>query len=272
MNLSKVSILWIIIDCICIVIFLIYIKYRYKYITMLSLFKYIGFAFMVILCLASVAIFINESYKNNCGYVTCWDSGDLLLFYGNLVSAFATIVALIGTIRFTKSINDRERKERIAPCLYFEAEPVTKECAILKNDVIFMSYTKFGIASSPVPLSGLGIEVEGVDSKVKSVKAIVFIEYIVKNIGAGAAKDINFTINNFTAIKFTLPVNYEKKFIITFNKNLFNKEGTDFEFTFTYSDIQSLDSYRQVDIRRFYNDNVLVMYPGNIIQPKNQNK
>ncbi|MCI1960202.1 MAG: hypothetical protein LKJ25_11350 [Clostridia bacterium] len=267
MNLSKVSILWIIIDCICIVIFLIYIKYRYKYITMLSLFKYIGFAFMAILCLASVAIFINESYKNNSGYVTCWDSGDLLLFYGNLVSAFATIVALIGTIRFTKSMNNRERKERIAPCLYFEAEPVARESAIKKNDVIFISYTKFGIASSPVPISG--IEVEGVNSKVKSVKAKVFIEYVVKNIGVGAAKDINFTINNFTAIKFTLPVNFEKKFIIIFNKNLFNKEGTDFEFTFTYSDIQSLDSYRQVDIRRFYNDDALVMYPGNIIQPKN---
>lgn len=54
--------------------------------------------FLVVL----VPVGINEAYKNGEGYATVWTGSELLAYYGTILGATATIIALVGTISFTR--------------------------------------------------------------------------------------------------------------------------------------------------------------------------
>lgn len=61
-------------------------------------------------CILGVAVFlvalvpvgINEAYKKGGGYATVWTGSELLAYYGTILGATATIIALVGTISFTR--------------------------------------------------------------------------------------------------------------------------------------------------------------------------
>ncbi|MCM1308019.1 MAG: hypothetical protein NC223_05410 [Butyrivibrio sp.] len=55
-----------------------------------------------------VPIIINECYKANCGYITVWDSSDVLGYYGNILGSAIAIITLVATILFTKKQLQRE--------------------------------------------------------------------------------------------------------------------------------------------------------------------
>ena len=66
-------------------------------------------ALKVTLLIVALAVFIiggpfaiNEAYKAGNGYVTMWGAEDVLSYYGAILGATATIVALALTIWFTK--------------------------------------------------------------------------------------------------------------------------------------------------------------------------
>lgn len=70
---------------------------------MKSKIKYIvGIVLIVIFLTVGVPIIINEAYKTNSGYLTLWTAADVLSYYGTIIGAFSTIVALVITISFTR--------------------------------------------------------------------------------------------------------------------------------------------------------------------------
>ena len=72
--------------------------------------KIILYSVIAIALMVGVPLIINESYKMNSGYMTCWDASDVLSYYGTILGATATIIAVILTIRFSKK---QQREERI---------------------------------------------------------------------------------------------------------------------------------------------------------------
>lgn len=55
-----------------------------------------------------VPFIINELYKTGNGYITLWGAADVLAYYGTILGAVATILAVVLTIRFTKRQIQRE--------------------------------------------------------------------------------------------------------------------------------------------------------------------
>ena len=53
-----------------------------------------------------VPLIINESYKNNSGYMTLWDANDLLSYFGTVISAVGTIFIGIIAIKQSNRAND----------------------------------------------------------------------------------------------------------------------------------------------------------------------
>lgn len=65
-------------------------------------------AFLVV----EVPLIINRCYLPNKGYLTVWGGSEVLSYYGTLLGAVATIVALFSTIQFTKRQIASERHIR----------------------------------------------------------------------------------------------------------------------------------------------------------------
>lgn len=70
-------------------------------------FKVIGIILAIILVIGG-PIVINELYKTGKGYITLWGAEDMLSYYGTILGAVATVLAVIFTIRFTKKQIQRE--------------------------------------------------------------------------------------------------------------------------------------------------------------------
>ena len=69
---------------------------------------WIAFISLVVL-VVGVPILINELYKQNKGYITVWGGEDVLSYYGTLLGATATIIALYFTIKSTRAQIASER-------------------------------------------------------------------------------------------------------------------------------------------------------------------
>lgn len=55
-----------------------------------------------ILLVVLVPVGINEAYKKGDGYITVWTGSEFLSYYGTILGAVSTIIALVGTIVFTR--------------------------------------------------------------------------------------------------------------------------------------------------------------------------
>lgn len=58
--------------------------------------------------LVGIPIIINEAYKCDSGYLTLWNAADVLSYYGTIIGASSTIVALAVTISFTRNQISRD--------------------------------------------------------------------------------------------------------------------------------------------------------------------
>lgn len=74
--------------------------------------KFWGAFLFVLFLVVGVPIIINEAYKANKGYLTVWGGPEVLSYYGTLLGAAATIIALFATIRFTRRQITSERYVR----------------------------------------------------------------------------------------------------------------------------------------------------------------
>ena len=71
--------------------------------------KFIAIIISIILVsVVIIPIAINESYKYGVVYVTKWDAADVLSYYGTIIGASSTIVALVVTISFTRNQISRD--------------------------------------------------------------------------------------------------------------------------------------------------------------------
>lgn len=84
-----------------------------KYLKLLSAHKVAtGIVIGIILGIVG-PIVINQLYTHGKiygGYVTLWDAADLLQYYGTLLGASATIIAVTWTIKFTRESAEEDRK------------------------------------------------------------------------------------------------------------------------------------------------------------------
>mgnify|MGYP001081985209 CR=1 FL=1 len=55
-----------------------------------------------ILLVVLLPVGINEAYKIGEGYITVWTGSEFLAYYGTILGAVSTIIALVGTIVFTR--------------------------------------------------------------------------------------------------------------------------------------------------------------------------
>lgn len=63
---------------------------------------------IMFILIIGVPFLINEAYKAGNGYITMWSAEDVLSYYGAILGATATIVALVFTILFTKKQIQRD--------------------------------------------------------------------------------------------------------------------------------------------------------------------
>lgn len=66
--------------------------------------------FAVVLIALCIYFSINEAYKKNNGYITVWSADVALTYFGTIIGALVTVVALIVTIYFTNKTNREERE------------------------------------------------------------------------------------------------------------------------------------------------------------------
>lgn len=76
--------------------------------------KVIGILFFsMLLFIFIIPVIINEFYKNNSGYITLWDAADVLAYYGAILQAVFSMVALYITISYTRRQIKYEHIENI---------------------------------------------------------------------------------------------------------------------------------------------------------------
>lgn len=64
--------------------------------------KNVLLAIVICFLIVGVPFIINELYKIDKGYITLWGASEVLSYYGTILGATATILAVIFTIQFTK--------------------------------------------------------------------------------------------------------------------------------------------------------------------------
>lgn len=218
--------------------------------------------------IVGVPIVINELYKCDKGYITVWEGSDVLAYYGSLLGAAATIIALVVTIIFTQKNQKEERKLSVKPYLETKKYHYTDLMNISLENTICLEITSKGIkdpdrllekindakiiyhrdmhgAFSQIAKISLDTEISGI------LKKYYFCGYDIQNCGAGNAINVNLKINNKSCIPdFCVTTSEPKKFILIFDKSLL--EEPDFNECFVridleYMDIVSLAKYSQYE-------------------------
>lgn len=78
-------------------LFLIFHKSKKPYITTII---------FVCIIVIGVPLIINESYKAGKGYITMWNASHLISYFGSILGAFATIIAIILTVIHSNKENN----------------------------------------------------------------------------------------------------------------------------------------------------------------------
>lgn len=217
-------------------------------------------------CVA-VPIIINELYKTGKGYVTVWNGADVLSYYGSLLGAIATIVALICTINFTIKSQREERKLAIKPRLESKWQHYNKKIFSLSedDDIIYVNFDMTGITAQDTMTSeitsmlSLFHAAENKDTssldetfldlyKEGYLKKHLHLLYEIHNFGAGNAINAEFQINDCLIYpKFCIPTSTPKKIMLIVSEDVLDNETLDFNISITYTDICSLAKYVQTE-------------------------
>lgn len=92
--------------------------------------------FIVVVTFTIVIPFIiNEAYKKGSGYVTVWTGSEFLNYYGTILGAVATIIALVGTILFTRRQILFERYVQCETEKWKEIERLFRDAIVLAEPV-----------------------------------------------------------------------------------------------------------------------------------------
>jgi hypothetical protein len=231
------------------------------------IFKGFGWCIICVFFSIIVPIVINWLYKTSSPYPIfkmTSEAKDVLSFYGSLLGAASTVLALVLTIKFTINNQKEERKLSIKPYLQTHKYQYTKIEEIPNDKMFFLTINKGGITyqeSLPKDIKELknkhlrlknkrynkddekkSIEIE-VDEYFK--KNIVML-YEIENCGAGNAIDVEFKICEMQSIKkCCITTSVSKQLILIINGTLLTYGACHMKVCITYSDIASLGRYCQ---------------------------
>lgn len=186
-----------------------------------------------------------------------WTAGEVLVYFGAVLGAAATITVIILTIIFTQENQKAERKLSIKPHLQTEYQPIfNRDKAIeqVANRAVFVLFphNEFeGIGSTYEPPYLLKKSEEKdpqreILSTLNFSRKYYIIKYTVSNVGAGNALNLSFTINDKLVIPpFSLSVSDSKVFVILLNAELLKDKTRSLHFKYEYQDCASIAQYEQ---------------------------
>lgn len=207
-----------------------------------------------------------------------WDGKDVLSFYGSILGAVATIVALTTTIKFTRENQKEERKLSIRPYLQTSKYNYTNfEDIPDKKDVIYLDIKPNIITYQgglPDDISaikdlknrtafGKNYNLQNLDEVMYNTSTVKYFDdkyllyYEINNCGAGNAINVSFNINSHCVIpSFCVTTTETKKIMLVLNQELLDRYGEyELKLAFVYYDIASLGQYYQTETIIFTNKN-----------------
>ncbi len=247
------------------------------YINKIIILKWIGCG---IIFLIIIPVIINWMYKTPAihpVFAVDWGVEEAITLYGSLLSAAATIYALVRTINFTIENQRIERKLSIRPYLQTEmfyakdigriSEDSARLYLGIKRDYVTYSAV---LPNDILRMKGLQTKLDASDPIDENDKVLLdwqketlfknrhFLQYDIKNCGAGNAIDVFLKINNKeTSPRFCVTTSEIKKVMLIFDKSLLDGENQTYicNVSFVYSDIASLGKYIQEEEIILFRDN-----------------
>lgn len=200
-----------------------------------------------------------------------WTAGEVLGYFGNILGAMATIIAIIITMKFTIENQKNERKLSIKPNLQTnfkrisyndiknKIEQAEKNILFIKypsnkNERIESSYNYSSFFDNSVKKS-----LEGkIIGNLQNSRDYCIILYSISNVGAGNAIKLKFKINNLSVFikPFSIAKNDKLLFIIILKKELLENNNSYYSLLFqlNYQDVASLAEYEQHETIDFKKD------------------
>ena len=197
-----------------------------------------------------VPIIINWMYKTPARlpiFAMSWEAKDVLSFYGSILGAAATIIALTKTIKFTRENQREERKLSIRPYLETRKYNYTNFDDIPdKKDVIYLDIMpniityQGGLPDDISEIKNIknrkafekNYNLENLDEAMYSTRIANYFNdkyllyYEVINCGAGNAINVSFNINSRCIIpSFCVTTTESKKIMLVLNKELLEHSG-----------------------------------------------
>lgn len=214
------------------------------------------------------AYMVGEEKNREEIYITLWGPEEVFGFWGEVVGAGATVIALIYTIMYTEYQRTNERKELSKPHLYttwnsWEITDVLykkwdKDCSIIIGKEIDAWATsdyppiietirrteRLVIQEIPENVRAK-VKIESADALIACEKNHIIFEYYLKNVGVGTASNIKLLISNKEIIA-PLALTVAEDYKILFDIDLTDlKEGWVIELHYNYSNIYGDDNWKQ---------------------------
>lgn len=242
--------------------------------------KIMKYTILGVFLLIIIPIIINWMYKTPAVhpiFAVDWGVEEAITLYGSLLSAAATIYALIRTINFTIENQRIERKLSIRPYLQTEMF-YAKDIGRISEDSdrLYLGIRRDCVTYSAIlpddvlKMKDLQKKLDAGDQIDENAKVLLdrqketlfknrhFLQYDIKNCGAGNAIDVFLKINNKeTSPRFCVTTSEIKKVMLIFDKSLLDGENQTYicNVSFVYSDIASLGKYIQEEEIILFRDN-----------------
>lgn len=215
---------------------------------------------------------VGEENREN-AYITIWGAEEVFGFWGEVVGAGATILALIYTIMYTEYQRINERKESCKPHLYSSWETWDNEEIMHKkwnnnfSIIIGKGIDIWGKSNYPpiieiirrierlnyqeIPENVVErVQTESADTLIECQKNHIILEYYVKNVGVGTASDIKLLFGDKEILMpFALAVSEDYKILFDIDlTNLKQEEEWIIELQYNYFNIYGDDNFLQKEI------------------------
>lgn len=197
----------------------------------------IGIIILFVAVAISIPFVINELYLKNDGYITIWGAEDVFAFWGDVVGAGATVLAVIYTILYTEFTRKKDKQINVQPYIntsfsIWKSEDVEKKQWDYEYAIVFgKDKNLYGTIEFPYPISSaraadnlvmteknkdivLQIELESAKAKLESLKNFFILDYEIENVGINTAIDVKLLINRHKApLPFPVTVNKSRKYL-----------------------------------------------------------
>lgn len=191
-----------------------------------------------------VPIVINECYKVNSGYITFWGAADVLIYYGTISGATATIIAVVCTIRFSKKQQMEDRILAARPWFSSNTHLLNKNSEIAQlqdGNAIYVFADKGAWVSSTVAPTDIQ------EGRHQINQDDCVIQYTLENVGGDSATSIGMYLGELPhplIPSFALSKNAQMVFVLIL-PHVSAEVETKYSLVFEFGDTVSKTIYRQ---------------------------